>query len=326
MLGDLQGDGLIIHHWDADGICSAALLLDYLKPKSPANMCPTIGAFYLSDEEIGYAREFDYIVIVDMALPKADVRRLSETAKVVIFDHHHQDPLHGVEHFNPLAHGADAALYPSCTWVIKERLGLPLGMHVALGFIGDREHRIMENPHFKGITEEYLADEGIAFDEALKLVGLLDSSYKVGDKEGVEEAPRLLTGYTKSDDIMNNGRWRRNLRLFQDKLTEILAEPPEDRDGVLVKRLDTGYAVISSVTRRIAWGTGRDTIVVNTGFFSRHDQLYSRSSRRDMHPMIRRARELGFNAGGKSDVLGAIVPKEATEPFIEELVTYFKEK
>jgi len=326
MLGVLQGDGLIIHHWDADGLCSAALLLDYLKPRGPANMCPTIGAFYLSDEEIGYARGVDYVIIADMALPEADVRRLSEATKVVIFDHHHQDPIRGVEHFNPVAHGADAADYPSCTWVIRERLRLPFGMHIALGFIGDREHRIMKNPRFKEITEMYLADEGITFDEALTLVGLIDSGYKVGDKEGVEEAPRLLMGYTKPEDIRNNARWRRNLRLFQDKLTEILAEPPEDRDGILVKHLDTGYAVISSVTRSIAWGTGRDNIVVNTGFFPQHDQLYSRSSSRDMQPMIERARVRGFNAGGKSDVLGAIVPKEATETFVEELVTYFKEK
>ena len=113
---------------------------------------------------------------------------------------------------------------------------------------------------------------------------------------------------------------------IQEKLAEILEEPTEDRGGVLVKRLDTGYAVISTVTRRIAWGTGRDTIVVNTGFFPGHDQLYSRSSRLDMQPMIERARELGFNAGGKSDVLGAIVPKEETESFVEELLSFFKEK
>jgi len=326
MLGDLQGEGLIIHHWDTDGLCSAALLLDYLKPRSPVNVCPTIGAFYLSDEEIAYARGFDYVIIVDMALPEADVQRLSMKTRVVVFDHHHQSPIRGVKHINPVSHGAHAADYPSCTWVVKERLGLPLGMHVALGFIGDREHRIMENPRFKEITEEYLADEGITFDEALKLVGLIDSSYKVGDKKGVMEAPRLLMDYKKPDDVRNNGRWHGNMRLFQEKLAEILAEPTEDRDGVLIKRLDTGYAVISAVTRSIAWGTERDTIVVNTGFFPSHDQLYSRSNRLDMQPMIERARELGFNAGGKSDVLGAIVPKELTEPFVEELVKFYKEK
>jgi len=326
MLGDLQGEGLIIHHWDADGLCSASLLLGYLKPRSPVNMCPTIGAFYLTDEEIGFARAFDYVIVVDMALPEADVHRLSEKTRVVVFDHHHQSPIRGVKHVNPVAHGADTADYPSCTWVIKERLGLPLGMHVALGFIGDREHRIMENPRFKDLTEEYLADEGITLDEALTLVGLIDSSYKVGDKKGVEDAPRLLMGYTKPEDIRNNGRWHENMRIFQEKLAEILEEPSEDRDGVLVKRLDTGYTVISAVTRRIAWGTGRDTIVVNTGFFPSHDQLYSRSSRLDMQPMIKRARELGFNAGGKSDVLGAIVPKEETESFVGELVKFFKEK
>jgi hypothetical protein len=326
MLSDLHGEGLIIHHWDADGLCSAALLLDYLKPRSHANMCPTIGAFYLSDEEIGYAGGFNYVVIVDMALPEADVRRLSEETKVVIFDHHHQKPIMGVDHVNPVAYGADAEDYPSCTWVIRERLGLPLGMLVALGFVGDREHRIMENPQFKEITEEYLAGEDLTFDEALKLVGLIDSSYKVGDRKGVEEAPRLLMSYTKPDDIRNNGKWGMNMRLFQEKLTELLEEPPEDRDGILIKRIETGYAVISTVTRRIAWGTGRDTIVVNTGFFPCHDQLYSRSTRLDMQPMIERARELGFNAGGKSDVLGAIVPKEATDSFVEELYWFFKEK
>jgi hypothetical protein len=42
--------------------------------------------------------------------------------------------------------------------------------------------------------------------------------------------------------------------------------------------------------------------------------------------MISRAKELGFNAGGKEDVLGAIVPKEATKPFVEELHRFFKEK
>jgi len=42
--------------------------------------------------------------------------------------------------------------------------------------------------------------------------------------------------------------------------------------------------------------------------------------------MIERAKELGFNAGGKEDVLGAIVPKETTGSFVEELYRFFKEK
>jgi hypothetical protein len=184
----------------------------------------------------------------------------------------------------------------------------------------------MENPRFKEITEKYLADQGVTFDEALTLVGLIDSSYKVGDKSGVEEAPRLLMDYTKPDDIKNNGSWRENKRLFQERLDEILAEPPEDRDGVLYKRLDTRYAVISAVTRKLAWGTRKDTVVINTGFFPEHDQLYSRSTRLDMQPMISRAKELGFNAGGKEDVLGAIVPKDVTESFVEGLHRFFKEK
>ncbi|MBN2336009.1 DHH family phosphoesterase [Candidatus Bathyarchaeota archaeon] len=326
MLRDLEGDGLLIHHWDTDGICSAALLLKYLEPKRLTNWTPDIGSFYLTDEQIECAKGFDYIIVADMALPENDIRRLSEAADVHILDHHKQKPIEGVHHVNPVAHGAPADDYPSCTWLVKEKLGLPVSLHVVLGFIGDKEQKIKDNRKFWGITEAYMAENSTSFEELLELVGLIDSIYKVGDKAGVEEAPRLLNGYASPEDIKGNSQWRGNLKLFDGKLDEILAEPPEEVEGVLMKRLDTKYAVISAVTRRIAWGTGRDTIVVNTGFFPEHDQLYSRSKNRDMGPMIARARMLGFNAGGKKDVVGAIIPKGETESFIKELLDFFKEK
>lgn len=323
---NLRGDGLIIHHWDADGVCSAALLLKYLEGRQVENRTPTIGAFYLTEEEIGYAKGFDYVIVADMALPEADVKRISGETKVVVFDHHHQKPIPGVTHVNPVAHGASTTDYPSCTWVVKESLGLPLTLPVVLGFIGDREKRIMENRRFWEITESYLNEAKTSLEDLLSLVALIDGSYRVGDKAGVEEAPRLINGYTSPEDFRGNDKWRRNLRLFEEKMEELMAEPPEEEDGVLLKRLHTRYSVISAITRRIAWGTGRDTIVVNTGFFDDHDQLYSRSVSTDMQPMIARANELMYNAGGKKDVLGAIVPKEQTEFFIGELLRFFKEK
>jgi len=52
MLKDLEGKGLIIHHWDTDGICSAKLLIEYLKDKQIDNKTPVIGNYYLTDEEL----------------------------------------------------------------------------------------------------------------------------------------------------------------------------------------------------------------------------------------------------------------------------------
>ena len=123
---------------------------------------------------------------------------------------------------------------------------------------------------------------------------------------------------------MSNDKWKQNLQKLDIKLETVLSEPPEIIDGVQVKRLDTPYAIISQVTRRLAWDSGNDTIVVNTGFFDDQDQLYSRSLTVDMYHLIERAKKKGYNAGGKKDVIGAIIPKTETEKFLAETIEYLK--
>ena len=320
----LDGSILIIHHWDTDGLCSSALILEQLEERKAETCTPPLGTFYLTDEHIEYARVFDNVIICDMALPAGNVKTIAEQANVIMFDHHHQDPIDGITHINPVAHGASGDDYPSNTWVIKEHLDLPLRLHVLLGFIGDREQKIKDNPPFWSIIQGYMEKNGVSFEELLELVYRIDSSYKVGDRDSVAEAPHLLKEYKTREDILGNEKWKANLESLEKKLERVLSEPPEEVDGVQLKRLDTPYAIISQVTRRMAWGTGRDTVVVNTGFFEDQDQLYSRSSTVDYHDLITKAKDYGFNAGGKKDVIGAIIPKSETERFLEETIKYIK--
>jgi len=126
--------------------------------------------------------------------------------------------------------------------------------------------------------------------------------------------------------IRSNENWSDNLKLFETKMDEILLQPPEEIRGTLVKKLDTKYSLVSAVTRSIAWSTGRNTVVVNTGFFPDRDQIYSRSSTHDMQPLIISAKKQGYNAGGKTDVIGAIIPKEKTKSFVKEILDYFSKK
>jgi hypothetical protein len=318
----LNSRGLLIHHWDTDGVCSAALLLRY-RYRGYVNWTPTIGAFYLIPEQVAYAKRFDDVVIVDMALPEGNVEALVEGCSVTVFDHHHQEPLRGVEHINPVAHGADQDEYPSCTWVVKEHLSLPVTLPVVLGLVGDREEKLRESPAFWDMVQRYAEKNGLTFDELHEMVQLIDSCYKVGDREAVMEAPRLLVDGDDPDKITGNRAWRRNRETFDEELKQILEAPPVEREGVLYVELNTKFSVISTVTRRVSWETGRDTIVVNRGFFDDSNQLYCRSSN-DMQPMIDRALSLGYNAGGKRDVLGAIVPKSETDSFVEELMVFLK--
>ena len=47
---------IIIHHWDTDGICSAALLSD----KDTVNMTPCIGNYFLTDDELRRIKQGDF--------------------------------------------------------------------------------------------------------------------------------------------------------------------------------------------------------------------------------------------------------------------------
>jgi single-stranded DNA-specific DHH superfamily exonuclease len=320
-----DGKVLLIHHWDTDGLCSAALLLEYLKWEDIVTWTPYLGTFYLLDEQIEMASGYDHVIVCDMALPEENITMIAENSKVTVIDHHHQDPIEGIEHINPVANGANGDSYPSNTWVIKETLGLSASLKVILGFVGDREQKIKNNPPFWKIVQQYMEQEGITLDDLLELVYRIDSSYKVGEREEVMRAPHQIMKYETREDILGNKKWKENLRRLDEKLEAVLAEPPEVVDGVQVKRLDTPYAIISQVTRRLAWGTGKDTIVVNTGFFNEQDQLYSRSNTVDMHRLIEQAKGYGYNAGGKKDVIGAIIPKSDTEKFLAETIEYLRE-
>jgi hypothetical protein len=41
-----------------------------------------------------------------------------------------------------------------------------------------------------------------------------------------------------------------------------------------------------------------------------------------MKPMIQKGKEYGFKCGGKKEVLGAILPKQKTQDFVEEIISY----
>jgi hypothetical protein len=320
MFDDLKGSGLLIHHWDTDGICSARLLLEKL-PKNVVNRTPVLGQYFLTDEEMTAYASFDYLIIVDMALPEDNIRRLAKKAKILIFDHHLQQLIDGVFHRNPIAAGEDPLLFPSASWIVNEFLGNQVNVFALLGVVGDHEKRIQSNKEFFLKITDFCSKQHLSFDDLLMMVSLLDSSYKVGDKKAVEEAPHLLLDYPDARGILQNVRWRNNLVLLEKEIERYIGGGSEEKDHVLFRQIHTKYNIISTVTRRIAWSCGKDTVVVNTGFFKDMDQIYVRSSK-NLQPLIQQGKMLGYRCGGKTEVLGAVVPKEKTEWFLKEILRF----
>ena len=323
MFDKLEGKGLIIHHWDTDGICCAKLILEKLEDKQIKNVIPTIGNYYLTDEELEKYSKYDYVIILDMSLPTDNILQLAKKSKIMIFDHHFGVEINQVFHHNPIIKGGNPDFYPSASWIVNDYLKNQVNLYALLGVIGDHEQKIKNNFDFNKKINNFCKENNLTFEELLRIVYLLDSNYKIGDKKAVEEAPFELLKIKNPQEILNNKKWNKNLKNLDDELNKILKTSNEKINDIIFKKIDTTYNIISTVTRRIFWDTGKDTLVINTGFFKDKDQIYLRS-KKNAEPIIKKGKELGFKCGGKKEVLGAIVPKDKTNMFIEEIMLFLE--
>jgi len=321
-LEKVTGNGLLIHHWDTDGICSAKLILDYLGNKITKNKNPILGNYFLTKEEIEECKGFDFIIIVDMNLPEQNILTLAENADVYIFDHHLGKVIDSVFHHNPVIKGKNPDEYPSASWIVSDYLKNDVNLHALLGIIGDHEQKIKNNQHFSRIIQEFCKKNNLTFDDLHNMAYLLDSNYKKGNKTAVEKAPHYLRNNPSPNAILKHDTWNKNLVELDDEINTILKEPIEKTDSIIKKILHTKSNIISTITRKLAWTNNQDTVVINKGYFDNEDQLYVRTINNDMQPMIQKGKEYGFKCGGKKEVLGAILPKEKTESFVDEIVTY----
>ena len=321
-LDHLQGQGLLIHHWDTDGLCSAALLLNHLANPTLATMTPGIGHYYLTETELNHCFSYDYLIIVDMSLPEQQIKKLAENIPVIlIFDHHLGRHLENVFHHNPIILGEDPDKYPSTSWIINTFLNNPVNFLSLLGVIGDHEHTIVNNKTFYDTITTFCQDNHCTFQDMQRAVDLLDSNYKINNKEAVEEAPRFLRQCHSLDEILDHTFWKNNLQFLENEIDRQLCMPFEEKEGIIVATLDTPLNIISAVARRLAWHHDKPVVVVNTGFFKDQDQVYVRTST-NLETLIQRGRSLGFRCGGKKEVFGAVLPKQSTSMLIEEIMNF----
>ncbi|MCJ7570778.1 MAG: single-stranded DNA-specific exonuclease, partial [Candidatus Thermoplasmatota archaeon] len=254
-----------------------------------------------------------------------NVLELAKKSKIMIFDHHLGKVINQVFHHNPIIKGENPDLYPSASWIVNEYLKNKVNLFALLGIVGDHEQKIKDNFDFSKKINEFCQENNLTFEELHKIVYLLDSNYKIGDKKAVEQAPHELLKNKKPQEILDNKRWNKNLKNLGEEISKILNTPNEQINNIIFKKIDTNYNIISTITRKISWDTGKDTLVINTGFFKDKDQIYMRS-KKNAEPIIIKGKELGFKCGGKKDVLGAVVPKEKTNKFIEEIMLFLENK
>jgi single-stranded DNA-specific DHH superfamily exonuclease len=170
MLEDLSGKGILIHHWDTDGICSAKLLLERLSGKDIVNKTPELGNYYLTEEEVEKYSKYDFVIVADMTLTEDNIDKLAKNAQVMVFDHHLGKVYENAFHHNPVIKGENPDDYPSASWIINDYLGNDVNLFAILGIIGDHEQKIKNNERFTKIIDEFCEKNNLTFEDLHNMV------------------------------------------------------------------------------------------------------------------------------------------------------------
>ena len=326
--------GWLIHHWDTDGICSAALLYEFLSLNNTQVVTSTlqIGNYRLTQDIYDKAQGFEFIIIADIAVLKKDVLKLQQVtnAQILLFDHHLQDHMPGVLNFNPTLSEQNGNNFPAAAWFINDLLNNEINILPILGTVGDLGAKIKENKVIFKEISAYIDTVDTNFSELRDMIELIDSNFKIQNKKEVENAVFTLLQF-KDDPkrILTYEKWRIHLKILEDELNRLNAQPPSYKDDhVLMFEIDTKYDLISAVTRHLAAHYKEKTvIVVNTGLFPDDVQLYIRRSNglSNSRKLITYAKNRGYSAGGKYDVFGSVLPKDEKKAFLNKILTENRE-
>lgn len=286
-------------------------------------MSPKIGNYFLESEEIKKIEKGDYeeIVVVDVALNPDTMKKLSEISKVRVFDHHLTKRIENVEYINPVMDGAEEEKYPSASWVVATYFKKTDSLLSFLGVVGDWEERIKKTS-FYPILEDFMKKHNLSFEKMHEMVYIIDANYKVGDREEVEKAVRMLSkAINPADFIMGNDLWKERKKNIEMEIERALEKEEKRIGGVLIKEIDSPYNIISTVARKM-WDGKKYVVVINSKYFKDKCQVYVRGE--NAIPLIKMAQGRGYVAGGKSNVMGAIVPKEECKEFVEKIIEMIK--
>jgi hypothetical protein len=265
---------LIVHHWDSDGICSAAKLIRALKIDEFVNMSPDIGDFSFGPRIKEAMKEHDEIYVVDLNLPK----EVQDTdRKITFIDHHIQGRIENplVEQINPLVNGKDPEEYPSCTAVISD-LYDDWDILSALGAVGDVGDKAFNHPK----VNEVLGSSNLTEGDIHRIVALIDANYLAMDIEDVEEAVGVVLR-SAPDDLLVMQKWIDRKEDIEDTIARCI-EDREVRGELAVIDFTSPYNIISKLARKAVWEMGyQGALVINRDFHGK-GQTYFRISAKQL--------------------------------------------
>jgi|Deesub1362A_J573_1020465.scaffolds.fasta_scaffold00485_20 single-stranded DNA-specific DHH superfamily exonuclease len=317
----LSGMNLIIHHWDTDGICSASIIASILEERGEewVNASPLPGIFEFDERIWKLADEAVRVFVVDLNMPRS-IEKLEK--QVIFFDHHLQGRIakKNVEHVNPVLDGSSHNSYPSATWVVSEYFG-KWNYLSALGVVGDLGRKALNVSR----VEELLKDRGLAKEDTLRLVALIDSPSVIGDRKGVEDAVRKVKD-TIPAALLDDAEWNSNLRKANAEISRVVKDL-QVKDSIAYVEFSSKYNIISKVARKMVWDFNYDAAFVVNKNYHGYAQVYLRvkselAEKFRIQEFIEKLKQSNFNAGGKKEVVGVICESNSLSSVVELVETH----
>ncbi len=303
----------IVHHWDTDGIASAALLLRMFQNRVVGFSPPAIG-FYSSDSIKLPENEYEALVVVDYGIDGSDYDRLRNRLKhheLLIFDHHHvKPPISTMYYCNPVAYGSSENECPSTSFLLYTLLGEPsedeYRILAALGIVGDLAPFIDSSKPHPGIeiAEKLLAGTRLDLKALRKIVDLVDSCYRILDRECILKTVRAASENPKE---LREEAWLHEARIKAEYLLQQAlgsVEETYNNGPVKVYKLAVDAYVTSYVGRRLS-AKNPENIVVLVHYMPSQKRgfIYVRSMAHRLDRVIDALKNMGVKVGGKTNVL-----------------------
>jgi hypothetical protein len=324
---------LIIHHWDCDGLCSAALISGYLKEINSEIkiefFLPKIGYYFFQEDDFLKIKKIgpDLIFIIDMAFQVRDVIKLKTfVEKLYIFDHHKQEIIKEVNHSNPFSsNNIDSLSFPSTGWVVNDFFKKEQNLLSVLGAIGDQESKVSENP----VVKKILNESGFSFDDCTKIVQSIDSCYITDNAEEIYRVIDILKNKELDiRSILDNSQFLKNKKIINKKIEEIMDENflKDDIKKIIFKRIKCNFQIISGITRKISAGFPDYLVITINESDNDLANIYFRTGNlnADLTPIISYAKSKKYNAGGKKEVVGIFCPLLKVEEALKDILSILK--
>ncbi len=320
-------DILIIHHWDTDGVASAAAIIRLLINNKVLTDIPRIGVYDSSALRHIKVDEEKPILMLDYGINPLEAAKVLPKDNLLVIDHHAVDPQPSVS-CNPVAERLGGELrYPATAKVIYDLAGdrgVELRDLAVLGIVGDLGPKAA---NALSMCSKELATE--LSDEELRLFerasDIIDACYRLIKPEMIKHAVKVLANEGVKG-VIEDKALLRNYYEF----TRISREALDHLEKVYVKGLIEVYDLrlnaylTSFIGRLLARRNSKGAIILRHQIDSLGlTYVYIRSYSISMASLRNRLARLGYRVGGKDYVVVVTCKeKKCTELTTSEAVRY----